>query len=70
MIIFVFDMKMIELIEKYRIEKRLRKVELTDYCNLNKNMYAKYLAGAKMPYNVVIAMLERLDKQILIIDKI
>lgn len=62
--------KMIDLIEKYRIEKRLKKVDLTDYCNLNKNMYAKYLKGSKLPYEVAKLMLERLDKQILIIDKI
>ena len=63
-------MEIIDIIERYRIEKRLKKADLTDYCSLNKNMYAKYLKGAKIPYEVVKAMLERLDKQILIIDKI
>lgn len=63
-------MEIIDIIERYRKEKRVHKEALTNCANLNKNMYANYVKGAKMPYEVVKAMLEYLDKQILIIDKI
>lgn len=59
----------IELIEMYRKEKRLKKSDLCNYAGINVNMYVKYLNGSKMPYNVVKDMLTILDKQILIIDK-
>ncbi len=61
--------KIIDIIEKYRIEKRVRKADLWGYAGINKNMYAKYLNGSKIPYNVVKDMLTYLNKQIVIIDK-
>ena len=59
----------IDLIEMYRKEKKVRKEELCDYANINKNMYVKYLNGSKMPYKVVNDMLTYLDKCIIIIDR-
>ena len=63
-------MEIINIIEQYRKEKRVHKDALTKCANLNKNMYANYMKGSKLPYDVAKQMLERLDKQILIIDKI
>ena len=63
-------MEIINIIEQYRKEKRVHKADLCGYASINKNIYAKYLNGSKIPYNVVKAMLGYLDKQILIIDKI
>lgn len=60
----------IELIEMYRKEKRLKKSDLCNYAGINVNMYVKYLNGSKMPYNVVKDMLSCLNKQIIIIDKL
>lgn len=60
----------IELIEMYRKEKRLKKSDLCGYAGINVNMYVKYLNGSKMPYKVVKDMLTVLDKQIIIIDKL
>ena len=60
----------IELIEMYRKEKRVQKAQLCNYAQINVNMYARYLDGAKIPYKVVNDMLTYLDKQIIIIDKI
>lgn len=62
--------KIIELIEMYRKEKRVHKVDLCAFAGINKNMYIKYLNGSKMPYSVVKSMLTYLDKQIIIIDRI
>lgn len=59
----------IDLIEMYRKEKRVKKEDLCKYANINKNMYVKYLNGSKMQYKVVIDMLTYLGKELLIVDK-
>lgn len=60
----------IEKIDTTRKEKRVTKAQLCEYCRINKNTYTNYLKGSKVPYNVAVDMLNYLDKQILIIDKI
>lgn len=59
----------INLIEKYRKEKRVRKAELCSYANINVNMYVKYLQGSKVSFKVARDMLECLGKQIVLVDK-
>lgn len=59
----------IDLIEKYRKEKRVRKAELCSHANINVNMYVKYLQGSKVSFKVARDMLECLGKQIVLVDK-
>ena len=63
-------MDIIELIERTRKEKRILKQALCKLCKINRNTYTNYLNGGKVPYNVAVEMLAKLDKQIIIIDKI
>lgn len=62
-------MSIISKIEDLRKAKNVRKQDLCKSANINKNMYANYLKGSKMPFDVVNEMLNYLDCELLIVVK-
>ena len=62
--------KIIDYVEKLRVQQRAKKKELCKFAGISQNSYTNYLNGSKPTYETVERILDAMDKQILIIDKI
>ena len=62
-------MSIIDKIEQMRKEKQVNKKDLCNYSSINVNMYARYLNGSKIPFEVVNKMIEYLDCKLIIVSK-
>lgn len=69
--IFAINMsKIIDYVEKLRVQQRAKKKELCKFAGISQNSYTNYLNGSKPTYETVERILTAMDKQIIIIDKI
>lgn len=69
--IFAINMsKIIDYVEKLRVQQRAKKKELCKFAGISPNSYTNYLNGSKPTYETVERILTAMDKQIIIIDKL
>ena len=69
--IFAFAMnKIINYVEKLRVEQRAKKKDLCKFAGISQNTYTSYLNGSKPSYETIEAIINGLGKQILIIDRL